>query len=347
MPLTSAPVATARRPEESLFGHEGPAVVLALALGIVGLTVGILGAVLSSTALAIVAGGIALVLAGLCAWLFVARQKLITKVAETERRLASSSAEAPLAAPAQSDVSSVRPNGTESAPANGAAAVAATAAAGPRTQPADKSDRPSESSPARVEVDGSTSDDADPTPKKGDRETVGLARIGAAVTGPAKDEGNPAVADELIDSRTGLLGESYFVHALNGRVAAARRHLRPLALILMDVIEGTPTKSPSHADPEVVAEIAQSTLRDADTLCRLSDGRFAMILEDTPENGAIWTVERIRRRINERLDDTTAWAGVACYPAHGFDGPEVLGQARRAITAARDWQQDRTEVADT
>lgn len=179
----------------------------------------------------------------------------------------------------------------------------------------------------------------------GGRDSAGLARIGAAVTGGA--DSNSGESSELIDSLTGLLGESYFTHALNGRVAAARRHLRPLALILMDVIEGAPSKNPTHADPKVVADIAQSTLRDADTLCRLADGRFAMILEDTPENGAIWTVERIRRRINERLNDTTAWAGVACYPAHGFDGPEVLAQARRAITAARDWQQDRTEVAES
>jgi len=97
----------------------------------------------------------------------------------------------------------------------------------------------------------------------------------------------------------------------------------------------------------VVAGIVVETLRDADIVCRLNDGRFALILEDTPENGAIWTVERIRRRINEEFENATVWAGVACYPAHGFDGPEVLDQARKAVSSARDWHQDRTEVAES
>jgi len=165
------------------------------------------------------------------------------------------------------------------------------------------------------------------------------------LVGPDGDE------SELTDPLTGLLGEKYFAVNLDGRVAAARRHLRPLSLILLDVIEGLKkgdaNNIPDNANPLVVADIITSTLRDADTVCRLADGRFALILEDTPENGAIWTVERIRRRVNESLTDTTVWAGVACYPAHGFDGPEVLAQARKAVTSARDWHQDRTEVADT
>ena len=151
---------------------------------------------------------------------------------------------------------------------------------------------------------------------------------------------------DLSDADTGLLGEQYFHVTLDGRVASARRHLRPLSLILIDAIEAL-EDNPHNADPTVVAGIVVETLRDADIVCRLNDGRFALILEDTPENGAIWTVERIRRRINEEFENATVWAGVACYPAHGFDGPEVLDQARKAVSSARDWHQDRTEVAES
>lgn len=200
----------------------------------------------------------------------------------------------------------------------------------------------------RVESEGA-SGTAKPTPATDAEKTEHVSRSADAI-GLDRLSGKVANADDssgLTDARTGLLGEQYFRVTLDGRVASARRHLRPLALILLDVISGEAFDQPDHADPVKVAEIAQSTLRDADTLCRLDDGRFAMILEDTPENGAIWTVERIRRRINEELEGTTAWAGVACYPAHGFDGAEVLAQAVKAITAARDWRQDRTEVADS
>lgn len=151
---------------------------------------------------------------------------------------------------------------------------------------------------------------------------------------------------DLADPDTGLLGERYFVVTLEARVAAARRHLRPLALVLLEAVtEATSNASP--IDANLAADVIRETLRDADTLCRLQSGRFAILLEDTPENGAIWTVERIRRRLGEQLEDVTVWAGIACYPANGFDGPEVLDRAREALTQAREWRQDRTEVADS
>jgi len=151
---------------------------------------------------------------------------------------------------------------------------------------------------------------------------------------------------DLADPATGLLGERYFVITLEARVAAARRHLRPLALILLEAVHD-PTGSAQSIDATIAADVVRETLRDADTLCRLHNGRYAILLEDTPENGAIWTVERIRRRLGEQLDDVTVWAGIACYPANGFDGPEVLDRAREALDQAREWRQDRTEVADT
>lgn len=86
-------------------------------------------------------------------------------------------------------------------------------------------------------------------------------------------------------------------------------------------------------------------MRDADTACRMDDGRFALVLEDTPENGAIWTVERVRRRLAEAAPGQTLWAGVACYPAHAFDSDEILAQTEQALQAAREWRQDRIEVA--
>ncbi len=151
---------------------------------------------------------------------------------------------------------------------------------------------------------------------------------------------------DLADPDTGLLGERYFVITLEARVAAARRHLRPLALILLEAVHD-PTGTAPSIDATIAADVIRETLRDADTLCRLHNGRYAILLEDTPENGGIWTVERIRRRLGEQLDDVTVWAGIACYPANGFDGPEVLDRAREALEQAREWRQDRTEIADT
>jgi diguanylate cyclase (GGDEF)-like protein len=152
-------------------------------------------------------------------------------------------------------------------------------------------------------------------------------------------------AEALIDDDTGLFSESYFSVAVDVRVAAARRHLRPVALVLMEVIEGLGTELPHLADPETVAAGIRQTLRDSDTACRLQGGGYGLLLEDTPENGAIWAVERLRRQLSTLNQPPTVWAGIACYPAHGFDASEILGRAELALAQAKEWRQDRIEVA--
>ncbi len=148
----------------------------------------------------------------------------------------------------------------------------------------------------------------------------------------------------LSDPTSGLYNEEYFRAAVDARIAAARRHLRPVAVAFVDVVLGVPDE-PTRIAPEMVADCLARTLRDSDTAARLDDGRFALVLEDTPENGAIWTIERVRRMLAGQRDDLTLWAGVACYPAHGFDGGELLRQADVALLGAREWHQDRIEVA--
>lgn len=149
----------------------------------------------------------------------------------------------------------------------------------------------------------------------------------------------------LTDTETALFSEAYFRVALDARIASARRHLRPVAVALVEVAEGQGGSVAKDADAVKVTGAIRQTLRDADTACRMGDGCFALILEDTPENGAVWTVERIRRNLISRHGQHTLWAGVACYPAHAFSTDELLDQASLALEAAREWKQDRIEVA--
>jgi GGDEF domain-containing protein len=153
--------------------------------------------------------------------------------------------------------------------------------------------------------------------------------------------------DSLTDESTGLYNEGYFTVALDARLAVARRNLKPVAVVLLEVIEGLGSGRPRPADPARVAVSIAATIREADTACRLLDGGYALVLEDTAENGAIWTVERIRRHLAGGAPGLTMWAGVACYPAHGFDTDEVLDRADLALDAAREWRQDRIEVASS
>ncbi len=179
-------------------------------------------------------------------------------------------------------------------------------------------------------------------------QAVTSARSELAALTASEDGGDELEAGDtgaLTDPDTGLFNEQFFRVTLETRVSAARRHLRPVAVVLVQVARGVREGEPTPTAPTTVADGVRATLRDADTACRLDDGRFALILEDTPENGAVWTVERIRRALASSAEGQTLWAGIACYPAHAFDAWELFDRASRALAAAREWHQDRIEVA--
>ncbi len=182
---------------------------------------------------------------------------------------------------------------------------------------------------------------------EGDAEPSEVAEVAGQHTDAAR-KAETVMTSPITDS-CGLFSEDYFHIAVETRVSAARRHLRPVAVVLFDVVQGVRSGSPKRVAPEPVVKAIRTTLREADTACRLADGRFGFVLEDTPEDGAIWTVERLRRALTDNGADPdapqTRWAGIACYPAHAFSASETLAKAQQAFDAARDWPQDRIEVA--
>jgi GGDEF domain-containing protein len=148
--------------------------------------------------------------------------------------------------------------------------------------------------------------------------------------------------DRITDPETGLYEEVFLRASFPTRVAMARRLLRPTSLALISVAEqGRPGRCSTLASRRV-AESLLHGLRESDTACRLDDGGFGLILEDTPEDGAVWTIERLRRTL---AADVTLWAGVACYPAHGLEAVAVMAAAEAALRDARLWATSRIEVA--
>lgn len=145
------------------------------------------------------------------------------------------------------------------------------------------------------------------------------------------------MADALRDDDTGLLNEAYLRAALPNRVATARRVLRPISIAVVTLADEDLATALSYA--------LQDSLRESDTACRLEDGRFVLLLEDTPEDGAVWTLERTRRILADQGHRTTLWAGVASYPAHALEADALLAGAEAALGAARQWPTSRIEVA--
>jgi len=154
--------------------------------------------------------------------------------------------------------------------------------------------------------------------------------------------------EQAFDAATGLYDEKYFAVLVQQQVAAARRSLRPISVIIFE-IDGM-----ADADREtrlqalgVVGDVVRRTLRESDAACRLGDLMVGAILEDTPEAGAVWAAERVRGTLlaSPVGDALTLSAGVACYPTHALGAAELVHQSSRALDEARSRGRDRVELA--
>ena len=167
---------------------------------------------------------------------------------------------------------------------------------------------------------------------------------GAELAGGSDDDRTSLGGADITDAQTGVFTQLFFDASLGKRISAARRGLRPLTVAMVEVVDRVGEPDMAHTTPQPVAAILTETLREADTVARMDSGVFAVLLEDTPENGAIWTLERIRRRVAEELPGRTMRAGMSCYPAYAFDADQLMSQSLAALDAAREWRQDRIEV---
>ena len=142
----------------------------------------------------------------------------------------------------------------------------------------------------------------------------------------------------LLDGETGLPDRHFFELALDGRVAAARRHLWPVTVVLLDVgLQPDADEDPDSRARALgsFAALLRQTLREADIACRLSATTMGLILEDTAEEGGVWTAQRLQIALAKDITRVKRLAaGVASYPSHGLRPDEVLNRAEQALTRA-------------
>jgi diguanylate cyclase (GGDEF)-like protein len=154
--------------------------------------------------------------------------------------------------------------------------------------------------------------------------------------------------EKAFDHATGLYDERYFAVLVQQHVAAARRSLRPVSVVIFEI----DSMGEAEADTRqqalgVVGDVVRRTLRESDAACRLGDLMVGAILEDTPEAGAVWAAERVRGTLlaSPIGDALTLSAGVACYPTHALGAAELVHQASVALDEARSRGRDRVELA--
>lgn len=154
--------------------------------------------------------------------------------------------------------------------------------------------------------------------------------------------------ETAVDTVSGLLEQQFFKVLAQQRVAAARRQLQPVAIVMFEIdgLDGSDRATCDRAIAELGGIIVQ-TLRESDAACRIGDTMAVAILEDTAEAGAVWAAERIRGTLHQtEIGGTiTVSAGIACYPIHALSAPELIDRAGCALEAARSHGRDRLEIA--
>lgn len=183
------------------------------------------------------------------------------------------------------------------------------------------------------------------------RELDALAAIFADEANASRSATLPLVGpaqESIVDTASGLLDEQHYKVLVTKRLAAARRALQPISIVLFEV-DGLEDADRATCDRAVatLGEIITKTLRESDAACRIGRTMASAILEDTAEAGAVWAAERIRGSLHQ-LDygeEITISAGVACYPSHALSALELMDRAHRALDHARAQGRDRLEVA--
>jgi diguanylate cyclase (GGDEF)-like protein len=112
-------------------------------------------------------------------------------------------------------------------------------------------------------------------------------------------------AAALRDQLTGLFNRRHFDHVLAVECAAARRHGRPLSLVLLDVddfkrINDDRGHPAGDAVLRELGAVLLAAARREDQMFRFGGEEFAVLTRETGRDGAIVFAERLRRAVASR-----------------------------------------------
>ena len=87
-----------------------------------------------------------------------------------------------------------------------------------------------------------------------------------------------------------------------------------------------------------IAQIMKSTLRKTDLVFRYGGDEFVVIMPDTSFEDAVKVMERVRKRIKEKLKDKniTLSIGISSYPRDGTQRTELLDKADKRLLKAKE-----------
>jgi diguanylate cyclase (GGDEF)-like protein len=138
--------------------------------------------------------------------------------------------------------------------------------------------------------------------------------------------------EKIHDSLTGLKTRSLFEERLEEEISRALRYSLPLSLLLIRL--GSQAKPVGEPTLRMAGRILREKTRSPDIAARYDHETLAILLPNTPEDGAFMVAERLRQAIEAGQVGTQARAGVSILAALEHDGKELEHRAELALEKA-------------
>jgi diguanylate cyclase (GGDEF)-like protein len=164
---------------------------------------------------------------------------------------------------------------------------------------------------------------------------------------------------QMLDHESLAYSQPFYMLRLTQEMSRARRSRSALVVALVNVAHGSVFESitPRQRRQALrnMARLLESHLRPEDTIARLDDGLFAVLLPDTGEGDAISMIDSIRRRVAEPAFGQVGGeaihaqpaAGVASYAGESINAEELLERARSALKDAETVPVGKTQAFST
>jgi diguanylate cyclase (GGDEF)-like protein len=161
----------------------------------------------------------------------------------------------------------------------------------------------------------------------------------------------PHVAGQLVhlayrDALTDLPNRVLLHDRLRQAILASQRSHNPLAVMMLEVsgLAGIVDAHGRYAGDRVIQDLAtrlRELLREGDTVARLGEQQFALMLPGTDSAGAELTAAKVIQSLGgvvtlegQHLSVAPA-IGIVSVPAHGSNPDDLLQKAERALRAAK------------
>jgi diguanylate cyclase (GGDEF)-like protein len=142
------------------------------------------------------------------------------------------------------------------------------------------------------------------------------------------------------DSLTALGNRRFFEQVAHTELIRSRRYGRPFALAYLDVDHFKAVNDRyGHAAGDrllqLIAHQLTDGLRKSDVIARIGGDEFAVLLPETPLEGARIALHKVREQLSAAVQqagfEVTFSAGVIVYDAGGATIPVLLGEADRVM----------------